>query len=82
MRSVPSPSHPAAREDVGTVAARAQDAESRARRLSGRATGRDDDVDGSLVDRLCPFQLMYEDGVERVAAESARERVRWVSAIW
>ncbi|KAG1819261.1 uncharacterized protein BJ212DRAFT_1345067, partial [Suillus subaureus] len=36
----------------------------------------------SLVEILCPFQLLYSDGVERLAAESARERVRWVSAIW
>ena len=67
VRSVPSPNHPSAKEDVGTVAARAQIAE------------------GScppLMELLCPFQLLYSDGVERLAAESARERVRWVGAIW
>lgn len=32
--------------------------------------------------RTCPFQLIFEDGVERMAAENARERVQWVSAIW
>lgn len=35
-----------------------------------------------LMEVLCPFQLLYGDGIERLAAESARERVRWVSAIW
>ncbi|KII91823.1 hypothetical protein PLICRDRAFT_38680 [Plicaturopsis crispa FD-325 SS-3] len=63
VRSVPSPTHISARDDVGTVAAREQDG-------------------GSLMELLCPFQLLYTDGVERLAAESARERVRWVSAIW
>lgn len=29
-----------------------------------------------------PFQLIFEDGVERMAAENARERVQWVSAVW
>ncbi|KAL4251010.1 hypothetical protein ABKN59_006567 [Abortiporus biennis] len=37
---------------------------------------------GSLMEVLTPFQLLYADGVERLAAESPRERVRWVSAIW
>jgi uncharacterized protein YbjT (DUF2867 family) len=67
VRSVPSPSHPSAREDVGTVAAMQMDSE---------APG------GRMMEILCPFQLLYADGVERLAAESARERVRWVSAIW
>ena len=31
---------------------------------------------------LCPFQLLCEDGAERLAASSQRERVRWVKAIW
>lgn len=67
VRSVPSLSHPSAKEDVGTIAARAQIAE------------------GScppLMELLCPFQLLYSDGVERLAAESARQRTRWVGAIW
>ncbi|KAF8121683.1 hypothetical protein EV363DRAFT_1560376 [Boletus edulis] len=67
VRSVPSPSHPSAKEDVGTIAARAQIAE------------------GScppLMELLCPFQLLYSNGVERLAAESARQRTRWVGAIW
>ncbi|KAH9939202.1 hypothetical protein B0H21DRAFT_832319 [Amylocystis lapponica] len=34
------------------------------------------------METLCPFQLLYTDGVERLGAESARKRVRWVSAIW
>jgi hypothetical protein len=58
VRSVPSPRHPSAREDVGTVAG------------------------GITLMDLCLFQLLYAGGVERLAAESARERVRWVSAIW
>ncbi|KAF8132961.1 hypothetical protein EV363DRAFT_1449161 [Boletus edulis] len=67
VRSIPSPSHPRAKEDVGTIAARAQIAE------------------GScppLMELLCPFQLLYSDGVERLAADSARQRTRWISAIW
>lgn len=67
VRSVPSPTHSSAREDVGTIAALAQSDESDTQ---------------SLMELLCPFQLLYGDGVERLAAESARERVRWVSAIW
>ena len=67
VRSVPSPSHPSAKEDVGTIAARAQIAEGN---------------HPPLMELLCPFQLLYSDGVERLAAESARERVRWVGAIW
>ena len=35
-----------------------------------------------LMKTLCPFQLFYSDGVERLDAESARERVHWVGAIW
>lgn len=30
---------------------------------------------------LYPFQLLYSDGVEQLAAESARERVCWVGII-
>jgi hypothetical protein len=67
VRSVPSPPHSSAREDVGTIAARTQVAE-----------GQGPD----LMELLCPFQLLYTDGVERLAAESARKRVRWVSAVW
>ncbi|KAI6100674.1 hypothetical protein EV401DRAFT_897823 [Pisolithus croceorrhizus] len=67
VRSVPSPTHSSAREDVGTIAARTQAVE-----------GQGPD----LMESLCPFQLLYTDGVERLAAESARKRVRWVSAVW
>ncbi|KAF7970280.1 hypothetical protein HWV62_24474 [Athelia sp. TMB] len=59
--SVPSPVHVSAREDVGTIATVAQDAES-----VGEG--------GELMELLCPFQLLYGDGVERLAAESAQER--------
>ena len=69
VRSVPSPSHPSAREDVGSAAALQQ-----SNLFDTEAAG--------LVDFLCPFQLLYTDGVERLGAESARERVRWVGAIW
>ncbi|EGO01064.1 hypothetical protein SERLA73DRAFT_151625 [Serpula lacrymans var. lacrymans S7.3] len=67
VRSVPSPTHSSAREDVGTMAAKTQAEEKET---------------PALMELLCPFQLLYSDGVERLAAESARERVRWVSAIW
>ncbi|KAG8896916.1 hypothetical protein FRC01_011561, partial [Tulasnella sp. 417] len=61
-----SPSHHAARNDISSIAAREQ----------SNAPGSD-----NIVDLLCPFQLIYGDGVERLAAESARERARWVAAI-
>lgn len=61
VRSIPSPNHPSAVADVGSIAAKA--------------------IPG-LSDDLYPFQLVYDDGVERLGAESARDRVRWVSAIW
>ncbi|QRV84868.1 hypothetical protein RhiJN_12884 [Ceratobasidium sp. AG-Ba] len=35
-----------------------------------------------LAETLCPFQLLYADGVERLGTDTARERVRWVGAIW
>lgn len=74
VRSVPSPTHPSAREDIGTVAALTQ---------SGEADKNNDELgEMALMETLCPFQLLYSDGVERLGAESARERVRWVSAIW
>ena len=70
VRSVPSPQHPTAQDDVGTIAARMQSETG----ALGEEVG--------LMETLCPFQLMYSDGIERLGAESARERVRWVSAIW
>ncbi|KAH9053604.1 hypothetical protein EDB87DRAFT_1569203 [Lactarius vividus] len=72
VRSVASPTHPSAQDDVGTIAARTQTANAQAEGFG----------DLSLMETLCPFQLFYSDGVERLGAESARERVRWVSAIW
>ena len=75
VRSVPSPSHPTAKDDIGTIAAQAQ--------IDDQG---DSDLghlgDMNLIETLCPFQLLYADGIERLGAESARERVRWVSAIW
>ena len=75
VRSVPSPTHPSAKDDIGTIAAQAQ-----AHEQDDPDLGHLGDM--NLVEALCPFQLLYSDGVERLAAESARERVRWVSAIW
>ena len=73
IRSVPAPSHPSARDDVGTIAARLQ---------MDMASRGEQDVSYNLVDMLYPFQLIYSDGVERLGTESAAERVRWVGAIW
>ena len=66
VRSVPAPFYQTAWDDLGSVAARQQ----------GHVQGFD------LVNELCPFQLLYADGVERVAAGSQRERLQWVGAIW
>ncbi|KAG8904985.1 hypothetical protein FRB99_000899 [Tulasnella sp. 403] len=74
VRSVPSPSHPSARGDIGSVAARLQS--------DVGGPGATSESGEPLVEFLCPFQLIYADGVERLGAESARERVRWVGAIW
>lgn len=65
--SVPSPTHPRGRDDIGSIAAK-------------RQSNMPDY--GNLNELLCPFQLIYEDRVERLAVESARERVRWVGAVW
>ncbi|KAF9530522.1 hypothetical protein CPB83DRAFT_165178 [Crepidotus variabilis] len=67
VQSAPSPNHPSARDDVGTLAARHQ---------SGEAGGQ------PLMDMLVPFQMMYADGVERLGAESLLERQKWVNRIW
>ncbi|KAL0946096.1 hypothetical protein HGRIS_012361 [Hohenbuehelia grisea] len=65
--STPSPTHPSARDDVGTVAAQLQSAER----------------DGQpLMNMLVPFQMLYADGVERLAAESIPERSKWVHRLW
>ncbi|RXK40622.1 hypothetical protein M231_02077 [Tremella mesenterica] len=37
---------------------------------------------GELAENLYPFKLVYDDGTERLACDSARDRVRWVNAIW
>jgi hypothetical protein len=34
------------------------------------------------LNRICPWQLIFDDGVERMAVESAKDRVQWVNAIW
>lgn len=69
VRSVPSPSRPSAKDDIGTVAAQAQ-----ANDQDNTDLGHLGDM--NLVEALRPFQLLYSDGIE-----SARERVRWASAI-
>jgi hypothetical protein len=67
VQSAPSPNHPSARDDVGTVAARLQ---------SGERDGQ------PLMDMLVPFHMLYADGVERLAAESLLERQKWVNRLW
>jgi hypothetical protein len=67
VQSAPSPTHPSARDDVGTVAARIQSQE-----RGGQP----------LMDMLVPFHMVYADGVERLAAESLLERQKWVNRIW
>lgn len=32
--------------------------------------------------RINPFQLIFNDGVERLAVDTARERVMWVASVW
>lgn len=59
VHSVPSPSHPIAHDDIRTDAVQAQ----------AGASG----PDSALVGTLCPFQLLYPDGAERLGAESARD---------
>jgi hypothetical protein len=68
VRSVPLPNHDSAWDDIGNVAARAQALD------EGGAPGG--------IEELCPFQMMYEDGVERLGAGSPQETVKWVGAIW
>jgi hypothetical protein len=68
VRSVPSPNHASAWDDIGNVAVRAQALD------EGGAPGG--------IEELCPFQMMYEDGVERLGAGSPRERMKWVGAMW
>lgn len=50
VQSAPSPTHPSARDDVGTVAARLQ------------SSARDGQP---LMDMLVLFHMLYADGVER-----------------
>ncbi|OBZ68826.1 hypothetical protein A0H81_10987 [Grifola frondosa] len=65
---------PTAQDDVGTIAAREQ---------STSATSESDQLwEMGLVETLCPFQLLYSGGIERLGAKSARARVRGVSVIW
>ena len=34
------------------------------------------------LDQISPFQLIFDDGVERLAADTAKERVQWVTSVW
>ena len=72
VASVPSPTHPSARDDVGTIAARLQ--VEGARREGGE--------DVALMDTLVPFHMIYGDGVERLGTESLGERSKWVNRLW
>ena len=63
---VPSPMHSSARKDVGTIATKVQITEGH---------------NSNLLKLLCPFQLLYSNGMERLAVESTDEQVCWVSAI-
>ncbi|KAG8948718.1 hypothetical protein FRC04_009328 [Tulasnella sp. 424] len=74
LRSVPSPRHPAARKDLGSVIARQQS--------DSKQKGSIADNGEPIADVLCPFQLIYGDGVERLGTESERKRSAWVNAIW
>lgn len=67
VQPTPSPTHPSAKDDVGTVAARKQSKEKNGQ---------------PLMDMLAPFHMLYADGVERLAAESLLERQKWVNRIW
>jgi hypothetical protein len=66
VESALSLGHPRARDDIGAIAARDQDA------LQGK----------NLVETLVPFQMVYADGIERLACESLVERQRWVNRLW
>jgi len=67
VQSAPSPTHPSARDDVGTMAAMQQSNESDSQ---------------SLMEILVPFHMLYADGVERLATESLLERQKWVNRLW
>lgn len=75
VRSAASPTHHAAQDDVGTLAAITQS-------QNASTAGETQMGELELVQMLCPFQLLYTDGIERLGTDSPRERVRWVSAIW
>lgn len=70
VRSTFSLTHSEVQDDVGTIAALAQ---------ARDPIDKDDEL---LMEMLSPFQLLYGDGTERLAAGSSRERVRWVGAVW
>ena len=61
-----------AQDDVGTLAAKAQTTNVQAEGFG----------ELGLMETLCPFRSFYSIGVEQLGAESARECVCWVSAIW
>lgn len=67
VQSAPSPTHLSARNDLGTIAARIQSAES---------------DDQPLMDILVPLHMFYADGEESLATESLLERQNWVNGLW
>ena len=77
VRSVLSPTHPTAKDDIGTIATQTQ-----VNNQDDPDPGHPGDMNMNPMETLCPSQLFYSDGVERLGGESARERVRWVSAVW
>jgi len=72
VESALSLNHPRARDDVGAVAAREQDAITR---MGGSG-------EESLLESLVPFWMVYGDGVERLACESLVQRQQWIGRIW
>ncbi len=75
VQSVPSPTHPLSRDDLGTIAAKRQ-SENAERGGQGVSPG-----DLGLYETLTPLHLVYSDGTERLGTESPRERAAWRSAI-
>lgn len=66
VRSIPIPTHPDAIDDIGNVTARRQTTEKSSE---------------GLVEFLCPFQLLYSDGIERLGSDSGSDRRSWLEAL-
>lgn len=83
VRSVPSPGHPSAQDDIGTAAALQYPFLAENRELFDLCAF----LHHCLTPSDClipvyPFLIVYADGMERLGCESALERTRWVGAIW